>query len=78
MALQVPLAQTVAPFQSSPPHCPYSGAVPPVAAEVAAAFEVVVVVGLLLVAKVVGVLAGGVVGELPTAPQVNGAGPGIV
>jgi len=52
--------------------------VPPVAAEVAAAFEVVVVVGLLLVAKVVGVLAGGVVGELPTAPQVNGAGPGIV
>lgn len=65
----------MAPFQSSPPHCPYSGTVPPLAAELVAAFDVLVVV---VVTNVVGVVAGVVVGELPPAPQVNGAGPGIV
>ena len=75
--MQVPLAQTVAPFQSPPPHCPYNGAVPPLAAEVVAALDVVVLVALLLVTIVVRVVAGGFVGE-PPAPQVKGAGPGIV
>lgn len=80
--MQVPLAQVVAPAHPTPPHCPYRGAVPPpVAAEVVAAFEVVVL--LVLVTKVVGFgveigVVAAVVGMFPPAPQVNGAGPGMV
>lgn len=66
-----PLAQVVQPVKPRPPHWPYLATLHPPAA------AVVVVDGLVVVARVVGAAVVGL-GLLPAPPHANTEGPGTV